>query len=801
MTPPLLLLLEKMADFEPHFFDFESADTFIDAILGTLNPERMPPLMLEVTGDGALAGSQPASLAPQAYEMNNYAFTDSFQAVDPLAVENYASRTLVLTGLNVLPMSHTELLLLANTLPGGPLVKDEVYHSPDADAELPQKPKNTTNKVTKPKKDKTSHNMIEKKYRTNINLKIVALRDAVPALRIAAGSKDVTVADLEGLTPALKLNKASVLTKATEYIKHLENKNRVLKQQNMALQRLIQEANLRPQQQVAPPTMMPGADMPHQQPPHGFGFYPDQQMYQQQSQPPMYMLAPPPQQPQVYQTQSAGPMFTNKMLLAGVATIAGAQMFGDSGNGDYKGMSGAPFFAYAFSLPKTLAWTALKLVVLGMAVYLLVAPLFAPQAKKKASSDDFEHLDLYLAKQWTLVHLGIRLPKPLSQSKLNEIMAVLSGRSNLSESQFYRTLVRYYFLLLMSETLFENCLLLLVIGRLLIKQFPKWAPVLSTNLSLKGQMILHLEYRGRNPHLQQLAILIHKIDGLAMLGLELFLNRLTNLALRLPLNTGINQGMNQVKYVEHFQEVAGDYFATLTNWRVLELIHDLNLKYLEALVDVNDREELLKDILADVATLDRLITPLSLLQKYFDLFKAVVNLATAPALADKMQARVAKNLLVFKQVVEGPELTDDEAWSDDEEELIPPPKMNIPNRHRLLIASLGLVLTEEFIVLVLLLVVCHVKNDDIDQALRLLNYLKLDSALDLTMLLFTAISLMVMEVVPQLNDVEILDLAVKLTREWLNLGLLDANLQQALSKAIVRKGMILNGVDIDTDNE
>ena len=66
--------------------------------------------------------------------------------------------------------------------------------------------------------------MIEKKYRTNINTKILALRDAVPALRIAAGCDDVSIADLEGLTPASKLNKASVLTKATEYIKHLESK-------------------------------------------------------------------------------------------------------------------------------------------------------------------------------------------------------------------------------------------------------------------------------------------------------------------------------------------------------------------------------------------------------------------------------------------------------------------------------------------------------------------------------------------------------------------------------------------------
>jgi hypothetical protein len=34
--------------------------------------------------------------------------------------------------------------------------------------------------------------------------------------------------DLEGLTPAHKLNKATVLSKATEYIRHLEKRNKRL---------------------------------------------------------------------------------------------------------------------------------------------------------------------------------------------------------------------------------------------------------------------------------------------------------------------------------------------------------------------------------------------------------------------------------------------------------------------------------------------------------------------------------------------------------------------------------------------
>jgi hypothetical protein len=100
---------------------------------------------------------------------------------------------------------------------------------------------------------KTAHNMIEKRYRTNLNDKIAALRDSVPALRVMVhklehqgsddeGDDDIMGAalmqrgphdeDLGGLEPAHKLNKATILSKATEYIAHLERKNRSLAKEN-----------------------------------------------------------------------------------------------------------------------------------------------------------------------------------------------------------------------------------------------------------------------------------------------------------------------------------------------------------------------------------------------------------------------------------------------------------------------------------------------------------------------------------------------------------------------------------------
>ncbi|KAK4103303.1 hypothetical protein N658DRAFT_557768 [Parathielavia hyrcaniae] len=91
---------------------------------------------------------------------------------------------------------------------------------------------------------KTAHNMIEKRYRTNLNDKIAALRDSVPSLRImckSARGEDTTEdrEELHGLTPAHKLNKATVLSKATEYIRHLEKRNNRLIEENSNMQARI----------------------------------------------------------------------------------------------------------------------------------------------------------------------------------------------------------------------------------------------------------------------------------------------------------------------------------------------------------------------------------------------------------------------------------------------------------------------------------------------------------------------------------------------------------------------------------
>jgi len=131
---------------------------------------------------------------------------------------------------------------------------------------------------------KTAHNMIEKRYRTNLNDKIALLRDSVPSLRVAAKGKGRSAKDedLQGLTPAHKLNKvntpsstasnptnfskATVLSKATEYIAHLEKRNKVIEKENAILKSRVEAFEILIQNHQGQPQRMPNRTNGSRQP-------------------------------------------------------------------------------------------------------------------------------------------------------------------------------------------------------------------------------------------------------------------------------------------------------------------------------------------------------------------------------------------------------------------------------------------------------------------------------------------------------------------------------------------------------
>jgi hypothetical protein len=89
---------------------------------------------------------------------------------------------------------------------------------------------------------KRSHNVIEKRYRANLNEKITELRDSIPSLRgLTRDTNGGASIHDDDFSTGNKLNKASILSKATEYIRHLELRNSRLEEENKALKTKLRQ--------------------------------------------------------------------------------------------------------------------------------------------------------------------------------------------------------------------------------------------------------------------------------------------------------------------------------------------------------------------------------------------------------------------------------------------------------------------------------------------------------------------------------------------------------------------------------
>ncbi|RUP49706.1 hypothetical protein BC936DRAFT_141741, partial [Jimgerdemannia flammicorona] len=97
---------------------------------------------------------------------------------------------------------------------------------------------------------KVAHNAIERRYRNNINDRISDLKSVVPALchgkiKDKSGSKnmdddeDDDENEIDGVAAATKLNKATILRKATEYIVYLKKNSERVREENAALKNLV----------------------------------------------------------------------------------------------------------------------------------------------------------------------------------------------------------------------------------------------------------------------------------------------------------------------------------------------------------------------------------------------------------------------------------------------------------------------------------------------------------------------------------------------------------------------------------
>ncbi|KAL4246402.1 hypothetical protein ABKN59_009155 [Abortiporus biennis] len=95
---------------------------------------------------------------------------------------------------------------------------------------------------------KTSHTTIERRYRTNLNARIIGLKQSVPALRVLEpklsaelGYEDVVDSRgfVDGVKVARKMSKANILGKATEYIRVLKKRESRLRREQDGLKSLL----------------------------------------------------------------------------------------------------------------------------------------------------------------------------------------------------------------------------------------------------------------------------------------------------------------------------------------------------------------------------------------------------------------------------------------------------------------------------------------------------------------------------------------------------------------------------------
>ncbi|AOW04102.1 hypothetical protein LXG23DRAFT_48656 [Yarrowia lipolytica] len=253
-------------------------------------------------------------------------------------------------------------------------------------------------KVMKPKKGRSSHNMIEKKYRTNINDKISALRDCVPALRCALkGTKDDE--ELDGLTPASKLNKATVLSKATEYIKHLKTKNDEMQAELDELRRMMGKGS--PGSRGGSPTNM------LQQPAVFYDETQNQQQQQQMRQRPMAQQQQPhmqhhmnPAQPHIQQQPPQSR--SNKAMLGLMTGVMATGLMSDYG-GDSRELSFIPIpllrYVPAESVKHGLVLLKLTMVI-GAAMLLLLPLLHSPAPPPHHKQIEATSVEQYRRQSW-----------------------------------------------------------------------------------------------------------------------------------------------------------------------------------------------------------------------------------------------------------------------------------------------------------------------------------------------------------------------------------------------------------------
>lgn len=838
-------------DFNDNMLDFEDTDLFLTAILSSVPAmDKMAnPYDMDQPGLGGFAFDGSGYVPNNSLDINDPESSDAVSVNSSLPSTAHSDRSLFPSNnqpkrSSFSSASYSELVASTNSNEGTPntsilsphtLPEGISDHEPKKQTSNFKKefeeeevaPKRTTrskastkDKVTKPgKRPKVSHNMIEKKYRTNINTKIYELRDAVPTLKIAAGKQNVLLSDLEGLAPAAKLNKASVLTKATEYIKHLEKKNENMLSQIAQLQQLIGEAN------ANPPNIMSqqGDRQPNQgvqnsfegQFPGGFGFAPENNYnttinYDTQLVPPQFA-----QQPQ----QESYQPYNSNWMMGGFATVMGASVLSSD---NFRGLAAFPFMPAFLTHPSPTAlqlFTIFRYGLVFFGIYLMVLPVIDHVRKPRDPKSPVENTWL----TWLLVSAGLQVPVPLLPTDKERILSHLVDGCSDPNHWF-----RDYILLSSSEVNFETCFLNVLIGTILCAKFPFISRFIAPNLQTRKILLSKLDATNDDKALRKLSQLFKTSDGAAMFTSESLITRILNVTERRNFLADVKEGENSLAYIDVFKHNRKDIYAIVFGWRVLDLLHDLNLSYLDYLTLQNEDEEARKSeksLKSDLKTIGGLLEDCSedCLKHYCLSLTSVISPESTPVLVKTVKGSIAESMSNVNAYFDGLDLTDtesvveseleDENQSDGTETETSKKESGITDTVKSLeslLYSLNLVNEEKFIVLATSSILYYLQQDDeLENLKQLLKHLKFQSEkLPLSTLSFTCLLRVVCSMLQSGDDKpkvslsveesEILELIVKAARSWLNDDrknkFLNHSFRSDLTDLVMTKGMLLHNL-------
>ena len=425
-------------------------------------------------------------------------------------------------------------------------------------------------------------------------------------------------------------------------------------------------------------------------------------------------------------------------------------------------------------------WTLTKLLlVLGslFSVFYPIVQNFMNNDKQLKLTSESSLLDCLL------VSLYMKVPKKLSEQRRERIIANLRGGNNSKQ------MLWDYIELSSCESNFENTFLMLLIGTMLKSKFEKFSLVFNHFLGMKGGLIVNLDYRGSDKSLIRLSQLIGKVDGLSMFNSETLMKRLVNVASGQYINTDVEDGQC-AKYIEAYQNTIGDYYGLITQWRIIDIIHALNLSYLD---NVNEDTT---QVFTDLKIVEGVIDKKSPIWSQFQLFMTIVDPNQSLSLVEELKTRVEHQVNKFR--------SDCKELEDDEEEY-----SSSELDFESIVKSLNLVSQEELVILLSSLVTYYHNLDDSDKEAEVMRYLRIPNK-KFSLLTFTAVVNMLNTVIPgPVDDFEGTSDVLIQARKWINEGHLQRNkldsqyigLDDKLADLLLTKGKIINGIDVEEADE